>query len=220
MKKAILALLLLLPVPTIGVLFSFYVPEVGKIVWGIAKIWILLFPAVWYFCIEKGKWSWSPTTTKGFLVGILWSIPVGVAIVATYHFWGQTLIDATAREKIDELGIASPYMFILFAVAMSLGNSLMEEYVWRWFVFSKFKTLVGAWPAIILSSLFFTAHHVVILWNFGSVGLVLVGSSGLCAGGIIWAWLYNKYNSVWPGWISHVIADAVIMVVAWQIITG
>jgi hypothetical protein len=133
---------------------------------------------------------------------------------------GNTLIDAAAKTKIDELGITSLWAFLLFATVMSLCNSLMEEYVWRWFVFSKFKVLVGVWPAIFLSALFFTLHHVVILWNFGSIELVIIGSLGLCIGGIVWGWLYQKYNSIWPGWICHVAADTAIMWITWTIITG
>jgi membrane protease YdiL (CAAX protease family) len=121
---------------------------------------------------------------------------------------------------MDALGITSPASFLIFASTMSLANSLMEEYVWRWFVFSKWKVLVGVWPAILLSALFFTVHHVVILWDFGSLSLVFLGSSGLFVGGVIWGCLYNKYNSIWPGWICHVAADTMIMWIVWRIITA
>ena len=103
---------------------------------------------------------------------------------------------------------------------MSLVNSLMEEYVWRWFVFSKFKVLFGVWPAVVLSAFFFTVHHVVIVWSLGSLWLVLLGSISIFTGGIIWAWLYNKYNSIWPGWICHVAADTAIMWITWRLITA
>jgi len=219
-KQALIALLLLLPMPIIGVLSSFYVPSFGKAVWAIAKIWLLVFPVTWLFFVDKDRLSWSLSSKRGVLAGLLWSIPVSGIILGMYWFAGDSLIDANAKVKIDELGITSPWVFLLFAVVMSLVNSLMEEYVWRWFVFSKFKVLIGSKLAIMCSAFFFTLHHIVIMWNFGSFQLVLIGSLGLFLGAIIWGCLYQKYNSIWPGWICHVFADAVIMWIVWQVIAG
>jgi len=229
-QKAVLALVLILPAPMIGVTSSFFLPsiqnavtqdiEIGKVIWAVAKLWLILLPVVWLLYIDRGKLSWSPTTTKGIFAGLLWSIPVSAAILGVYWFAKDSLLNPEAKEMINELGISSPAQFLIFASAMSLGNSLMEEYVWRWFVFTKFKVLVGVWPAIILSAVFFTLHHVVIMWNFGSMELIIVGSLGLCIGGIVWGWLYQKYNSIWPGWICHVAADTAIMWITWTIITG
>jgi hypothetical protein len=180
----------------------------------------MALPLAWLLFVDKGKLSWSPTNTKGVLAGVLWSIPVSVVIFFAYWIAKGSLVDPDAKQTIEDLGITTPAKFLIFASAMSLGNSLMEEYVWRWFVFTKFKILVGTWPAILLSALFFTAHHVVIMWDYGSIGLVIGGSMALITGGIIWGYLYNKYNSIWPGWICHVAADTVIMWITWQIITG
>ena len=229
-QKACLALVLILPAPLIGVTSSFYLPplrnfysheiEIGKVIWAVAKIWILLFPVAWLLCVERGKISWSPTNKRGIIAGLLWSIPVAIIIFATFLLLKNSLIDTDAKLKIDELGIATPAKFFIFASAMSLGNSLIEEYVWRWFVFSKFKILFGIWPAIILSAIFFTVHHIVIVWNLGSLMLVILSSCCLFSGGVIWGWLYSKYNSIWPGWICHVSADTAIMWITWWIIKG
>jgi hypothetical protein len=229
-QKAVLALCLILPAPLIGVSSSLYLPpihnvltkelEIGKVIWAVAKIWLLLLPVAWLLFVDKGKLSWSPTNRNGVVAGLLWSIPVAVVLLGTYWIIkGGTFIDSEATRTIEELGISTPAKFLIFASAMSLGNSLMEEYVWRWFVFSKFKVLVGVWPAIVLSACFFTVHHVVILWNVGSMWLVVAGSGALLIGGVIWGYLYNKYNSIWPGWICHVAADTAIMWVTWQILT-
>jgi membrane protease YdiL (CAAX protease family) len=230
-QQAIIALCLILPAPLVGVSSSFYMPSItafgsgeiliGKVIWALAKVWLILLPVVWLLCVDKGKLSWSPTSTKGIIAGLLWSIPFAAIIFLTYFLASDSLMSqADAKAIIDEMGISSPAKFLIFASAMSLGNSLMEEYVWRWFVFSKFKVLLGVWPAIILSAFFFTVHHVVIVWNLGDLWLVFLSSIGLFLGGVIWGWLYNRYNSIWPGWICHVVADTVIMWITWKIITG
>jgi hypothetical protein len=220
-SRNLAALVLILPAPIIGVLCSFYVPEVGEAIWLFAKIWLVVLPVFWLFYVDKGRLSWSSTNAKGIIAGLLWSIPFAAIIFLTYLLAKDSLMSqADAKATIEMMGISSPAKFLIFASAMSLGNSLMEEYVWRWFVFSKFKVLLGVWPAIILSAFFFTVHHVVILWDFGSLSLVFLGSSGLFVGGVIWGCLYNKYNSIWPGWICHVAADATIMWIVWRIISA
>ena len=228
-QRAFLALVLILPAPLIGVTSSFYLPslqsangdiEIGKAIWLLAKIWLIVLPVVWLLFVDGGKLSWSPTNKKGILAGLAWSIPFAFVIFITYGLIRGTLIPPSAKHQVMELGITSPANFLIFASAMSLVNSLMEEYVWRWFVFSKLKVLVGVWPAIVLSAFFFTVHHVIIVWNFGSLWLVFLGSISIFTGGIIWAWLYNKYNSIWPGWICHVAADTAIMWITWRLITA
>ena len=229
-QQACLALFLILPAPLIGVSSSLLLPpirpagsneiEIGKLIWFVAKIWLLLLPVAWMVWIDRESMSWSPTTKQGIVAGFVLAIPVSIVLFGTYWMAKGTLIDPDAKQAIEQLDIASPANFLIFALAMSLLNSLMEEYVWRWFVFTKLRVIAGVWPAILLSAFFFTVHHVVIMWNFGSLSLVLLGSAGLFSGGIIWAWLYNRYNSIWPGWICHVAADAAIMWITWWIITG
>ena len=229
-QRALLALVLILPAPLIGVTSSFYLPslqsangdiELGKAIWLLAKIWLIVLPVVWLLYVDGGKLSWSPTSKQGVIAGFVAAISVGAVILGTYLIAKDSVIDPVlVKELMIELGISSPAKFLIFASSMSLLNSLMEEYVWRWFVFSKFKVLFGAKPAIVLSAIFFTIHHVVIVWSLGSLWIVFLGSIGLFAGGVIWAWLYNKYNSIWPGWICHVAADTAIMWVGWWLIAA
>ena len=227
-QRALFALVLVLPAPLIGVSSTFYLPEwksaigdieIGKAIWMLAKIWLIVLPVVWLLYVDGGKLSWSPTSKKGVIAGFVAAIAVGAVILGTYLIAKDSIIDPVqVKEIMIELGISSPAKFLIFASSMSLLNSLMEEYVWRWFVFSKFKVLFGARPAIVLSAFFFTVHHVVIVWSLGSLWIVFLGSLGLFVGGMIWAWLYNKYNSIWPGWICHVAADTAIMWVGWWLI--
>ena len=39
---------------------------------------------------------------------------------------------------------------------------------------------------------------------------------GVMIGGLVWSWMYMRYRSIWPGWVSHAIVDvAVFGVGAW-----
>jgi len=46
----------------------------------------------------------------------------------------------------------------------------------------------------------------------------VLGSAAALAAGACWSWLYLRYGSIWPAWISHVIADIAVFAVGWQLL--
>ena len=181
-NRAIVALCLILPAPLVGILASLYVPPLGDIqigqgIWLLMKLWLIAMPVLWLLYIDGGKLSWSPSSTKGIVAGCLWVIPVVIIIFGAWLIVRMTLVDEVGiKSQIEQFGLASPAKFWIFASAISLGNALMEEYVWRWFVFTKCKILVGRWGGILLCALFFAVHHVVVVWNFGDGALIVLSS--------------------------------------------
>ena len=43
--------------------------------------------------------------------------------------------------------------------------------------------------------------------------LALLATLGVAIGGAWWSWLYLRYESVWPGYLSHVIVDLAIFAI-------
>ena len=96
---------------------------------------------------------------------------------------------------------------------------MIEELTWRGFVVSQCKILVSQTTAVILAALFFTAHHSLALYGYTYNRLVVVlGSIGVFMAGIIWAWCYNHYHSIAPGYVSHIWADLAIAIVGYQLL--
>ena len=109
-KKAVLALCLVLPAPLVGILSSLYLPQqvgdlqIGQVIWFVLKVWMVALPVLWLLYLENGKLSWSPTSMKGVLEGLLWSIPISILLLVTY--WvakGGSFIDPEARQTIEAL---------------------------------------------------------------------------------------------------------------------
>ena len=96
----------------------------------------------------------------------------------------------------------------------------MEEYVWRWFVFRKFEVLLGGKLAVPAAALAFTAHHVIVLAAQFDWPIAVLGACGVFIGGAAWSWLYLRYRSIWPGYVSHAIADAAIFIIGYRLIFG
>lgn len=225
-RRAIIALILMVPVPAISVALAMAVPGIkgeplGKVFYFGAKIWTLLLPVTWLLVVDRGRLSLSPAKRGGLGVGALLGAAIFAVIMLTYWMIGRTWIDpATVRAEAVNNGIGKPLSYVIFVCGLSLTNSLMEEYVWRWFVFRKCEALVGSVGAVFLGAGLFTLHHIVALRAQMGWDAALLGSAGCFFGGVLWSWLYLKYRSIWPGYVAHVFADAAIYIIGWWLIFG
>jgi membrane protease YdiL (CAAX protease family) len=222
-RRAVSALLLLVPVPTIGVTAAMVVAPgpIGHTVFMAAKIWLVAFPAAWYLLVERGKPSWSPPRHGGLGAGIISGLAIACVIVGGALLMGvQTMDLAPLREAVREMGLGSPMTFLAGATGWTLANSLMEEYVYRWFVLRQCERLLtGPW-AVAASAAVFTAHHVVAVSQYLDPWFTVLASTGVFVGGVIWAWLYHRYRSVWPCWLSHVLADVAVFGIGGWLLFG
>ena len=69
-----------------------------------------------------------------------------------------------------------------------------------------------------VSALLFTLHHIVALRAQAGWDVTLLASLGVFLGGCAWSWLYLRYRSIWPGYVSHVLADVAVFAVGWVIL--
>ena len=155
------------------------------------------------------------------VAGVLSGVILAVAIVL-----GAWLVDVQhidlgpLRVAVREMDLASPAAFLAGAAAWTLVNSLIEEYVYRWFVLRQCEVLLPSPVAVIASAAVFTIHHVIALNQYLEPGFTALASAGVFVGGIVWAALYYRYRSIWPGWISHVLADIAIFGLGWWLLFG
>jgi membrane protease YdiL (CAAX protease family) len=114
------------------------------------------------------------------------------------------------EKKIAGFGIKTAVAYFLMSGFYSLFHSLLEEYYWRWFVFRQLEKVTSLWPAIIVSAIGFTLHHIVVLSVFfqGANWLIVLFGTAIAIGGAFWAWLYHRSDSIFDTWLSHLIIDA------------
>ncbi len=222
-RRALVGLLLLAPAPSLGV-FAAMVASPGPVGHGvflIAKLWLLVFPAAWYLLVEKGKPSWSPPRRGGLTAGALSGSFLAASIVLGAWLADVQHMDlAPLHTAAREMDLASPAAYLGGAAAWTLVNSLIEEYVYRWFVLRQCEVLLPSPVAIIASAAIFTIHHVIALDQYLEPGFTALASAGVFLGAIVWAMLYHRYRSIWPGWISHVLADIAVFGLGWWLLFG
>lgn len=219
--SALIALILFVPAFSIGVAMSLFIAPgfVGNSVFTAVKIWGIVFPLVWvmktnFKALRLPKFSWLEAK-----VGLGLGIVMFGAIALAYLSVGQAIELSEIRAKAAEVGITKPYLYLAGCVYWSFVNSLVEELTWRGFVVSQLKVLVSANVAVVLAALFFTAHHSLALYGYTHNWLVVaLGSLGVFLAGIVWAWCYNHYRSIIPGYISHILADIAIAIIGYRLL--
>lgn len=222
-SNALIALLLLVSAACLGRIMALYVPGLlGQIGFALCQVGLLAMPLAWFFWLDRGKLEISPPKPRELGPGTVLGLLMFGIILGAYWLFGQHWIDTMdVRAKAQQVGINSPNVYLVGALYWTFINSLLEEYIWRWFVMSKCEMLIPGTGAVLLSGLLFTLHHIINLIAYTQNWLVIVlASLGVFLAGAVWSWCYLTYRSIWPSYFSHILADLAIAIVSWQILFG
>jgi hypothetical protein len=207
-QKDAVALILSTPASSIALLTTnLFAGTLGSIVFALGKLWQMGLPVMWRTKVEKKEISWSPVNQGG--LGIAAGLGIGMSLVMFASWWllGDRLDASEIKGYVEPFGLLNPWMYFALFCYWVLINSVMEEYLFRWFIFEKFETFVDGKIAVILSGLVFTVHHFIGVVVMFPLPLAILASFGVFCGGAIWSWLYLRYRSIWPCYLSHAIVD-------------
>jgi membrane protease YdiL (CAAX protease family) len=188
-----------------------------------AKSWDVSLDSGWrdprWLQVQRPRFS-------GLRPALIFGLAVAAVMLGVYFgaLRGTRLLEKTpamVRHKLEQVDMATPECYVVLAVFVVAAHSLLEEYYWRWFVFGGLRLFLSLAPAMLLSSLAFMAHHVVVLYvylpgKFWSAALPF--ALGIAAGGAVWAWLYERNGSLGAPWLSHLIIDAAIFAIGWDLL--
>ena len=183
------------------------------------------FPLAWALAFER----WRPVRPKKLSAGLLFGLAFGVLIAGTtlalFHGWLKPAglfagPGDAVREKVASVGITTASQFVGLSVFYAVCHSLLEEYYWRWFVFARLSRLMPLAAAILISSMGFMAHHVILLGMYFGYGSMLTWffSISVAVGGAVWAWLYQRSGSLLGPWLSHCLVDAAIFLIGFELV--
>jgi membrane protease YdiL (CAAX protease family) len=223
------AVIFALVLPTVVTLVYFvladgYSAQIQQATYGVAKTFQFLFPIAYVLLIQHKRPQFLPLTVNGIGLGVVFGLVIGAAMLALFH-WG--LKDAPffdeaeleMRDKITDMDLGTSSTFLGVGIFYSLFHSLLEEYYWRWFVFGQLTHLTRLLPAVVISSLGFMAHHVLVIGTYFGFYSPATWIFSLCVavGGAFWAWLYHRSGSLLGPWLSHLLVDAAIFTAGYEI---
>lgn len=188
--------------------------------YAISKLIQLALPFIWIYLFREEKprlWRWDRSdilegVATGFamLMG-LWALYALVLHQLPVVQAAKPLIQA----KVDAFGAGTPYRFIAFCLFISIVHSLFEEFYWRGFLHAELEKRMSLIPALVLSALGFTGHHIVVIAQYvdanSSAAWIVLLSLFVFVAGAIWAFQYHRRKSLWGIWISHCYADIAIL---------
>ena len=222
-KGAILPLILVSFVPSISILFTLKFntdPIISQTFFIVCKIWLLFVPAYWYLKIEGNTYAKSLPQREGITMALITGFLMSVIILFSWFLFEDTIDTDSMIARLESTGLTDIHIYFAAMLYWIFLNSLLEEYLFRWFVTTKAIDLVGnEIRGIFLSALLFTLHHAIALHLYGFVWWqTLIACFGLISAAGIWSWLYVKYRSILVCWISHAICDVVVFGLGYFII--
>lgn len=207
-----------------------------QVAYGLGKAIQFGLPVVWVWAVRRRLSSRPagplasrplddrPAFARSLGLGLLLGLAVGGAMLGLYHGWlaPSGFFDGpgeAVRAKIAGLQLGAAWKFVAVGAFYSFGHSALEEYYWRWFVYRQLRRRLSALPANAISSVGFMAHHILVLavyfgWNSPTTWLF---SIGVAVGGALWAWLYESTRSLVGSWISHLLVDAAIFWIGYDL---
>lgn len=185
-------------------------------------------PAAWFLRRSGGLRRLALPSTRGALLGaafglaaLLGALALHRAVLAPLHVLDGAPAEAV-RAKVAGFGVTGPLGYLSLATFYSLLHSAAEELYWRGFVFGGLRRTCNPARAILGSGAGFAAHHVIVLavffgwsspWTWGL-------SLAVAFGGAFWAWLYERSGSLVGPWLGHLLVDAAIFTVGWELVRG
>jgi uncharacterized protein len=181
------------------------------------------FPALWVAVMLRGRPRWQRPSGSGVTGGLAFGAAVSAAMLLGYFAWLKPagLLDALGdkiADKVTGFGVSGPAGFVALGAFYAVGHSFLEEYYWRWFVFGRLRPWLPPGWAVVVASLAFTAHHVIVLSvYFGWSPMTAMFSIAVAIGGAAWCWMYHRSGSLTGIWLSHMLVDAAIFVVGYDL---
>jgi membrane protease YdiL (CAAX protease family) len=192
-------------------------------------------PVVWFLARRRSRdlSSWGPAETKtessakplGFGIAWLTGIIIFVGMLGLYHcvlkqYPAMQSAAEAVRAKVSQLGFATPTAFIGLSAFYVILHSFLEEFYWRWFVFGGLRSYCSTTTAIVISSLGFMSHHVLVLANYFGWTHPTTYLFSICVAvaGALWAWMFHRSGRLGAPWLSHALADAAIFTVGFDMI--
>lgn len=193
--------------------------------YSVGKVIQFAFPLLWVVIVQRQPLRLHGPGAAGLATGAGFGVVVVAAMLLLYHAYLKpagffaNAVNAV-NEKAKGFGVDSLAKYAALGIFYSACHSFLEEYYWRWFVFAQLRRLASLRTAIVVSSVGFMAHHVLVLATFfgWESPATYLFSISISVGGAVWAWLYARTDSLYGPWLSHLLVDSGIFLIGYDLL--
>lgn len=151
----------------------------------------------------------TSTLKLGLILGA-----VSFAVIIGVYFVLRGYIDFSGIvQELQFKSKVTPSNFIFVGLYITFGNSFLEEFFFRGFIFLNLFNQGSKKLAYIYSSVLFSVYHIAIFKTWFNPLLIGLTLFGLISIGIIFDWLDNKTESFINSWIVHALADSAVIII-------
>ncbi len=147
---------------------------------------------------------------NGFFIALALGAGVYGLILGAYYLVKNCFDFSGIAQNLSQTTGVNKDNFLLVSLYISFVNSLLEEFFFRGFLFMNLRAESGRRAAYLFSSGFFAAYHVAMMIGWFSPMLFMLVMAGLMAGGMLFNFLNEKLESIYPSWLVHMCANFAI----------
>ena len=152
------------------------------------------------------------------LVGIISGLICLVAIFGFVVIFQSSIIDVDQlRQQLEKWDFSGAKVILLVLVLIGI-NPILEEFYWREFMYGRLFQKVGNMLAIMITSIFYTLYHLIIVMEIFSFPFNVLAVIPVFLAGVMWGIFRIRLGSITAPIISHCLADIGIMLVYLNII--
>lgn len=151
--------------------------------------------------------SFLHSDKKYFFKSLFLALFVYVFIVIGYFFTKNYIDYSNITIKLTENMGITKNNFIFVSLYIAFVNSFLEEFFFRGFSFLALKKHISKKVAYIFSSFIFAIYHSGMTTGWFNPFILFLTLIGLFIAGLIFAWLNEKSENIYPSWFVHMFAN-------------
>jgi membrane protease YdiL (CAAX protease family) len=137
----------------------------------------------------------------GFIAGLLFF----TIVMGAYFIVGNQIdFDMIAQELQTKLKV-TPLNFIFIGLYITFGNSFLEEFFFRGFIFMNLYDLRSKKIAYM--------YHIAIFKTWFTIPITLLALFGLVSVGFLFNWMDTKSRNFINSWIAHIFSDIAVILI-------
>lgn len=205
----------------IGCIILFYVEQIIEVNYLIKTIGkVVLFTSIPYIYIRyiqkltiNNSIRLNKLDKKGIKLGVSFGIASFIIILLSYYFLSSFIDFQGIVNELETKSQITAGNFILVGLYITFGNSFLEEFFFRGFIFLNLYKLNYKKSAYIYSSILFALYHIAIFKTWFNIWLTGLALFSLVIIGFVFNWLNTKSGNFLNSWIVHILADSAIIII-------